>query len=241
MSLTVLIIKTGSTIASLKAQGEDFEDWFAEGLALSADQILVSEVFRGEALPEISGIAGIVITGSPAYVTDEEAWNFSVADYCKEAHQRGIPMLGVCYGHQLLAWAFGGEVGFNPKGREIGTVTVELTKAAELDPLLGGAPQQLVAQASHLQSVLQLPAEAIHLGGNACDPHHAFRLGDSTWCLQFHPEFSAEITRAYIRERSAEITAEGLDPELLERSLQESPHSAALLPRFMQLVQAAQS
>ncbi|MCG8412806.1 MAG: glutamine amidotransferase [Pseudomonadales bacterium] len=239
--MTILIIKTGSTIASLKAQGQDFEDWFTDGMALSKTQVAVCHVYQGEALPALTEISGIIITGSPAYVTDEEEWNYTVANYCLAAHKQRIPILGICYGHQLLAWAFGGRVGFNPKGREIGSVAIRLSAAASSDSLLQGLSDRFTAQASHLQSVLELPEAAVLLGSNDCDPNHAFRLGESTWGLQFHPEFDAEISRAYIEERSAEIAAEDLDPQVLLQSLVESPESASLLPRFVEIVKATQA
>ncbi len=240
MSLTILIIKTGSTIASLKARGEDFEDWFTGGMALSQEQVVVCEAYRCETLPALAEISGIIITGSPAFITDEEEWNYTVANYCLAAHKQRTPILGVCYGHQLLAWAFGGRVGFNPNGRQIGSVAIQLSAAASSDPLLQGLSDRFTAQVSHLQSVLELPEAAILLGSNDCDPNHAFRLGDSTWGLQFHPEFDAEISRAYIEERSVEIAAEGLDPQILLQNLAESPEAASLLPRFVKIVKAAQ-
>ena len=144
-------------------------------------------------------------------------------------------MLGVCYGHQLLAWAFGGEVGFHPDGREIGSVPVNLTDAARADRLFAELPAQFVAQVSHQQSVLSLPEEAILLGWNDFEPNHAFRLGQTSWGVQFHPEFTAEITRAYINARQADLQAEGLPVAALLESTEPSPESAALLRRFCTL------
>lgn len=242
MDRPVLIIKTGNTIDSLLARDEDFEDWFALGLALgkpSPDlnaKLMVVESHRGETLPTLDKISGLIITGSPAYLTDLAAWNYEIADYVKLAHDAGVPQLGICYGHQLIAWTFGGEVGFHPAGREIGTVPVRLQEPARDDLLFGHMPAEFLVQASHLQSVLRLPDSAVLLGGNDFDPHHCFRIGEYTWCAQFHPEFDARIIRAYIKERAGDIAAEGLDPDRLLLKVQETPDSGSLLSRFMEII-----
>ena len=236
---TLLIIKTGNTIASLRNRGEDFEDWFIAGCALPSAAFTVRSLFLGEPMPDLAETAGIIITGSPAYVTDLEPWNEIGAAYLREAHEREIPILGVCYGHQLLAWAFGGEVGFHPHGREIGSVDIELTAAASQDALLGTLPARFLAQVSHQQSVLKLPPQAVLLAHNDFEPNHAFRIGRSTWGIQFHPEFSAEVMAAYIRERADDLKAEGWQTEKLLSEVASSPDAAALLRHFSLLASKA--
>lgn len=238
MSNKILIIKTGSTIASLLAKGEDFEDWFIAASGQPASEFHTCSIHLDEQLPDLSGVDGIIITGSPAYLTDLEPWNYIGADYLRKAHGLGIPMLGICYGHQLLAWAFDGDVGFHPGGREIGSVAINLTAAAESDPLLAGLESGFMAQVSHQQSVLRLPDAAVLLAENSFEPNHGFRLGDSSWGLQFHPEFSAEVMRAYIKERQSAIDSEGIDSDKLLAQVQSTPESAALIERFVRLAKA---
>lgn len=237
MAKKILIIKVGSTVKSLLEKGRDFEDWFTAGLGLESAEVLVCSLHLGEALPLINSVRGIVITGSAAYVTEEEPWNFVGADFIRAAHQHAIPILGVCYGHQLIAWTFGGRVDFHPAGREIGTVSIRLTAAGKEDALLGELPDPFVAQASHKQSVMQLPDGAVHLAANEFDVHHAFRLGTSTWGVQFHPEFNEEIIRAYLLERRETLLAEGLDVEVLLNAVVPTPEAGALLQRFARLAQ----
>lgn len=236
MSGKILIIKTGNTIPSLLAEQEDFEDWFIRGSGLDSSRFICCAVDMGEALPAIEDVAAAIVTGSPAYVTDLAPWNEIAADYLRELHRTQKPILGVCYGHQLLAWAFGGEVGFHPGGREIGTVEVELTQEAASDVLFAEMPTQFSVQASHLQTVLSLPDKAVLLAKNGFDAHHAFRLGSSTWGIQFHPEFSAQVMSTYIRERSDDITKEGLNVEELLARVKATPVSAGLLRQFSKLV-----
>lgn len=236
MSKKILIVKTGTTISSLLEEDEDFEDWFIRGSSLEAKQFICCAVDRGEDLPPPDEVAAAIVTGSPAYVTDLAPWNEVAAEYLRSLHSKQLPILGVCYGHQLLAWAFGGEVGFNPRGREIGTVDVELTEDAAQDPLFEGMPLSFRAQASHLQSVTTLPTDAVLLARNDFDPHHGFRIGANTWGIQFHPEFDAHILRAYIRERKSDIEQEGLDVQGLLMEVEDTPVSASLLSKFVALI-----
>jgi GMP synthase (glutamine-hydrolysing) len=240
MSNTVLIIKTGNTIPSLRAENEDFEDWFIRGTGLGSNRFVCCAVDKGESLPAIDDVVAAIVTGSPAYVTDLAPWNEIAAVYLRLLHEQQKPILGVCYGHQLLAWAFGGVVGFHPKGREIGTIDVELTREAASDLLFDKMPKKFSAQASHQQSVLSLPDEAVLLAKNSFDAHHAFRLGSSTWGVQFHPEFSAHVMSSYIRERRNDIAKEGLNVEELLARVEATPVSASLLQHFSELIKNVQ-
>ena len=201
----ILILKTGNTIKSLLDSGEDFEDWFVACSGLSKSRFVVRSLHFGESLVNLSCITAIIITGSPAFVTDEEAWNFIGASYIKKAHKIGIPILGVCYGHQLLAWTFGGKVEFNAEGRNIGTIPINLKESAKNDLLFSGLPERFNVNVSHQQSVVELPSEAIELALSSSKNLQAFRFGDKTWGIQFHPEFSKDIVRKYIDERSMTI------------------------------------
>ncbi len=240
MNNKILIIKTGNTIPSLLEEDEDFEDWFVRGSGLDSIRFICCAVDKGETLPPIDDVVAAIVTGSPAYVTDLAPWNEIAADYLRILHGQKKPILGVCYGHQLLAWAFGGEVGFHPRGREIGTVDVELTNEAAVDALFVGMPRLFSAQASHLQSVLSLPKEAVLLAKNRFEPNHAFRIGSSTWGVQFHPEFSAQVMSAYVRERRDEIAKEGLSVKELLESVDATPVSAGLLKQFSKLLMNGQ-
>jgi GMP synthase (glutamine-hydrolysing) len=236
MSGKILVIKTGNTLPSLLDENEDFENWFIRGTGLDAKRFVCCAVDKGESLPAIDDVVAAIVTGSPAYVTDLAPWNESSAVYLRLLHQQKKPILGVCYGHQLLAWAFGGVVGFHPNGREIGTIDIELTLEAASDVLFAKMPKQFSAQASHQQSVLSLPDGAVLLAKNSFDAHHAFRLGSSTWGVQFHPEFSAHVMSTYICERRDDIAREGFNVGELLARVDSTPVSASLLQQFSALL-----
>jgi GMP synthase (glutamine-hydrolysing) len=230
---SILIVKTGGTYPDMAARFGDFEDWFVERLDRSAAAIETVSPYCGEALPPAASFGGIVITGSHDMVTDKHPWSEQTAGWVKEAVDAGIPLLGVCYGHQLLAHAMGGVVGDTPGGKEFGTVSLRLTEQARLDPLFGHLEgPSLLVHACHSQSVLDLPAGATLLASSDMDPHHAFSIGRRAWGVQFHPEFDGRILRHYIARFSAELSRQGNDVDRLLAAIRETPESEALLRRF---------
>jgi len=231
----ILVIKTGTTLPSLLATQGDFEDWVIAGLGLPFDQVLVVNVQAGAALPEPDDVAGVVITGSHSMVTDHEAWSERTAVWLCEAVERHTPVLGICYGHQLLAHALGGEVGNNPRGTETGTIDVYLNEAGYADRLLGGLANPLRVQVSHQQTVLRLPPGAKHLAGSDRDAHQAFIVGRNAWGVQFHPEFNAEVVRAYVNDEQEIMRAEGQDPDQISAQIEETIYGKEILRRFARL------
>jgi GMP synthase (glutamine-hydrolysing) len=131
----MLIIKTGATLPTMAARRGDFEDWILAGLGTDVDRTMVVDVYNGDILPAYCDVCGAVITGSNAMVTDHHDWSERTAAWLRGAVERDIPTLGICYGHQLLAYALGGEVSDNPNGLEVGTVEVHLNGTARADRL----------------------------------------------------------------------------------------------------------
>ena len=231
----LVILKTGSTYPSLKARFGDFDHWFIRGLGPGLD-ITVVNVAAGESPGHPEQWDGIVVTGSPAMVTDREEWSELTGIWLASTVEQQIPVLGVCYGHQLLAHALGGEVGYHPKGRESGTFAVERLAAADSDPLLGHLPGTFKAQLTHRQSVLKLPDSAVLLARNSYEPHQAFRIGPCAWGVQFHPEFTDEVMAAYLEVQTPDLEKENLDAAALKAAVTTAPEANGLLGRFAELV-----
>lgn len=233
------LIKTGSTIPQIKQRHGDFEDWFCEGLGIS--DLLQIDVYRRQPLPDPSELAGFVITGSPAMVSAREDWSEKTASWLVEAVKTGIPILGVCYGHQLLAHALGGKAGPNPAGRQMGTVKTQIIDYKDKDPLLGHLPYHFAAQTSHSEVVLELPPGAQRLATSPLDNNFAIRFAENVWGVQFHPEFSVPIMSEYIRYRSDAIRDEGLNPEQLLAKVSETEEAKLVLSAFASLAQKTYS
>jgi GMP synthase (glutamine-hydrolysing) len=232
----ILLLEVGRPSEALVETRGAYARWFAEGLGVPVGEALdVIDVHGGEPLRSAEGYDGIVVTGSAAMVTDRADWSEASASLLRSAYDAGRAILGVCYGHQLLAHALGGEVAYNPRGRQIGTVIATLTDAGREDALLSGLGEPLSVQTSHKQVVTKLPEGAVRLAEAPLDPNHAFRIGPRAWGVQFHPEFDGPITRTFVRERREAMRGEGLDPEAVEQSVQDSEQGRAILRRFAKL------
>jgi GMP synthase (glutamine-hydrolysing) len=237
----LLIIKAGEKIDSLAATPGDYEDWIAAGTGLGTHQVQAIAPYRGETLPQLDAICGIIITGSGAMVTDGEPWMEATAAWLRGAIAQGMPVLGICFGHQLLAHALGGEVGYNPAGVEVGSVTVRLTAAGHNDPLLGTLPGEFTAQLSHRQSVRRLPEGARLLASSEMEPHQAFAHGSCAWGIQFHPEFDTAIIRHFIDFYRGQLHEEGRHADPLIEMRHPSAESRSLLARFASIVKRQQT
>lgn len=234
----ILILKTGSTHAPIRERLGDFEHWVAEGLLAAGAGVAVHDARTDGEPPAHHRLAGVVVTGSHSMVSDREAWSEALVPWLREAVATQTPLLGICYGHQLLAHALGGVVGHHPDGPEIGTVEVALHAPARDDPLLGRLPLRFAAQSVHWQSVRTLPPGALLLAGSAHEPHHAFRVGACAWGVQFHPEFSDQALRAYLEQMAPDVESGGRDAAQIAALLRPTPQAASVLPAFARLALA---
>lgn len=230
----LIIFKVGSSFDHLVVDIGDFEDWIIRGLDSASFSIEIIDPRLNEALPDPDSIAGAIITGSHSMVSDREPWSEALAAWIVKATAINRPILGICYGHQLLAHALGGVVDYHPHGLEIGTVGIELSDDAENDLLFRELPKYFLAHTTHRQTVIKLPENAVLLANNAFEPHHAYRIGHNAWGVQFHPEFNVPAMRCYIERRcdNPEKTAELLNQVI------ETSEASKLLRKFAQLLAA---
>lgn len=240
LKVPFLIVETGQPVPSMRRYG-GFPHWIRVAAGLEADEAVVSNVERGDALPRREGFAGVIVTGSAAMVTDRAEWSERSADWLRDAAHEGLPVLGICYGHQLLAHALGGEVAYNPAGRESGTVTIDLHDHAEADPLFAGLPATFAAHATHVQTVLRPPEGATVLARSQQDHCHAFRWRERVWGVQFHPEFATHHMRGYVHARADHLRNEGRCPGTIARGVTAAPQARKLLRRFVKHARGLQA
>jgi GMP synthase (glutamine-hydrolysing) len=227
-----LIIETGQPVASLRRH-RGFPHWIRVAAGLQPDAAVVVNVESGEALPSHEGFSGAIVTGSAAMVTERSDWSERSADWLRKATAARLPVFGICYGHQLLAHALGGEVGDHPQGREMGTMQIQLEPTAVDDPLFCDLPGTFAAQVTHMQSVLRTPEGSTVLARSAHEACHAFRWGDRAWGVQFHPEFSATHMRGYVMARKTALAREGQDPHAILGAVRAAPQARRVMRRFI--------
>lgn len=230
----LLVLFTGTTVPTVKERHGDFDAQFREAIGDAWQGPWATADARDLelSLPAYDSIAGVIVTGSSASVTDrgDEPWMLRLEGWLRGAVEAEVPLLGVCFGHQILATALGGEVRKNPVGRAIGSRSVRrLTD----DPLLRGIPETFSVNVSHRDHVAVPPPNTTSLVTADHDLVHAFAAGRFARAVQFHPEFHDEIVRGYIEARRELLRGEGLDPDALHRDVVAAPHAKLLLRNFV--------
>jgi GMP synthase (glutamine-hydrolysing) len=231
----VAVLVTGEPIEAARLRRGGFATLIRDALA-PLEVPLVEVDARAESLSALTEFAAVIITGSSASVTERAPWMLAAEAELRRAVASGTPVFGICFGHQLLAQALGGRVAKNPLGREIGSVALSTAGA---DALFDGLESTLVANMTHVDAVVELPAGAVVVARSELDPHAALRFGERVWGVQFHPEIDAEVLADYVAGRHDLIVSEGLDAERIAREIRETPASRALIARFLELVGVA--
>ncbi|HKH88109.1 MAG TPA: type 1 glutamine amidotransferase [Acidimicrobiales bacterium] len=178
-----------------EAGPEMFEGWLsAAGMAVD-----VLRPYGGDVLPERVSHGGLMVLGGSMGACDdrEVPWLPHVRTMLAEATARGLPVLGICLGGQMLAAACGGRVEPSPSGSELGLGRIDLNDEGRRDRLFEGMGSPVEAAQWHDDEITQLPKGAVLLGSSSRCEVQAFRLGDRAWGVQFHPEASGAVMQAW--------------------------------------------
>ena len=164
------IVKPGSTYGDMVARFGDYDAWFAEALAPSGADLDVYAWSDGDE-PAPDQADGWIVTGARSSVLDDDPAVERLLEWIRQTVPNR-PLLGVCYGHQALCQAMGGEVARHPDGWELGTVEIALTEAGKVDPLFAGLPDRFPVQTTHMDYVKTLPPAAVcaSLSGSSPEP-----------------------------------------------------------------------
>lgn len=233
-STPIAVVQMGLPPDDLHTRLGDPASWFAAALGKKPGDLLVAKPYLGQPLPDPDTFSMAIISGSWSMVTDREDWSERTAAWARMLILSGKPLLGICYGHQIMAHAMGGVVDYLPDGRELGTLPVTLTPAGAKDPLLRTLPAPFMAHLAHEQSVLTVPTGAQVLAGTPQDPHQILRYGPNALSLQFHPEFTVDILDACVARRSKQLAEEGQNVPAMRTAIHDTPDSRGILLRFVE-------
>lgn len=232
----IYILKIGETFKTTKAKLGDFDDWIINNLGRSNKTIKVIDILNNDKLPIIKGTSGFIISGSHSMISEELQWSKELEKYIRKIHSKEVPLLGICYGHHLIAKALGGKSGKNRNGKEIGRVKIKNSRNANADLLFKDFPKHLYTFETHYQSVLKLPRNSVVLSSNSKDQHQAVRFSDSTWGVQFHPEFDKNIMKEYVLNEEDDLKELGINIKHLLDNINRCDTSNKILNNFMNIM-----
>ncbi len=199
MRPTIGILKPGSTFADMIERFGDYDAWFSSELEPAG---LRTRVHGPDGrLPDLAQADAWIVTGARSSVLDADERVAALLEWIREAVEREVPLLGVCYGHQAVAAALGGRVERHAAGWEIGTVEVELTDVGRADPLFEGFPPRFLVQTTHEDEVVVPPPGAVLLARNDHSPCQALAVGGSCRTVQFHPEVGRAVAEDFVARR----------------------------------------
>jgi GMP synthase-like glutamine amidotransferase len=164
--------------------------------------------------PPLDGVAGVIVLGAHAGPDDPDAqgWIDAERRLVRDALDRGIPYLGICFGAELLAEVAGGRTASTYPAR-IGWRPLEVRLAAGIDPLLEGLASGHPAFQWHEEGPESPPAAALLATSEGAD--QAFRVGDTAWGLHFHPEVDMTAVALWSVLGRDQLDRAGVDPEAL--------------------------
>ncbi|ODT77672.1 MAG: glutamine amidotransferase [Pelagibacterium sp. SCN 64-44] len=228
MKLT--IIQTGDVPAPLRERFGPYHQMFramfeATGGDFTYEAVLASD---GEALPDPAGLEAIVITGSPAGVYDDLPWIGPLAGFIRGAYAANTPMLGICFGHQIMADALGGDVRKSEKGWGMGRHRYEVLARPAF---MASAPETLSVACSHQDQVIAPPETAEVILASDFTPNAGLAYGNGrALSFQPHPEFSDDYAVALAELRRGRAPDEVVDRALASIA---KPSDSADLARYI--------
>jgi len=169
-------------------------NWIPEIINDSTLEFIVKKIYDNQVL-SIEEADAWIITGSKYSVYDKILWMKKLESFIIQLANESKSILGICFGHQIIAQALGGKVEKNIKGWELGSYNISLTKEAIGSPLFISFNSDKIVYESHQDVVVKLPTNAIELAYTK-KGNQAYSINENIFGVQFHPEFSYDIARA---------------------------------------------
>ncbi len=213
--------------------GPVYSEMFIKGFRglAPALEFKVWSALDGELPSDLGECDAWLITGSRHDAYRDLPWIVALRDWIRQAHDADVKLAGVCFGHQAIAQALGGEVGKSTKGWGLG---VSINPMLASEPWMQPRRDSIRILASHQDQVAQLPQGATRLAGNDFCPNFMFLQGNNIVAIQGHPEFSVAYNRALIERRRGAVPDEEIQRSL--SSLEGEVDSATMMQWLLQFL-----
>lgn len=200
--MKVGILETGKIPDELNEKHGDYPSMFKRLLRMSAPELdfRVYHVTEGQLPDEVNECDAWLITGSRHGIYDPLPWIDPLKRFLKKAYDAGIPIVGICFGHQILAEALGGKAEKSHKGWGVGVQQYNVHKRPTW---MTGVDGEFSLNALHQDQVTDLPADAEVLAGSEFCPYAVLAYRGNAMSIQPHPEFSPGYARDIIEARRA--------------------------------------
>lgn len=156
---------------------------------------------------DIDEVDAYLLTGSKRSVYEDEPWIHRLAEFVRTLHQRQKKLVGICFGHQMVAHALGGDVARSSKGWGVGVHSYQMT-LNEAPHWFDGGETGFSLLVSHQDQVIAPAQDAITVGASGFCEHAACQIGEHILTFQGHPEFTASYARTLATLRQALIGEE---------------------------------
>lgn len=205
------ILETDTLEPDIKEKYGSYAEMF-QRLLLSVDdqlEIKVYPVIEGKYPGSMDECNAYLITGSKSSAYDNEPWIKQLQDYILALHKHRSKLIGICFGHQIIALSLGGQTKKSEKGWGVG---ISISKIIKEKPWMGheiaNAEQQFALLVSHQDQVTRLPAQSELIATNTFCANASFQIANHILCFQGHPEFSADYLSYLMNKRRDSIGEE---------------------------------